>query len=150
MSYFQEDSPQFRNFLHSSEDTIAELSDIFKDWCEKANTANLKGEEYCLALKSLYSSIDLHSQSASLNTYKPFLQEISEILSTVLACNEGIVYSLQQVFTLWVIIREFNNFITNTTVEVEKQKKNYEKLLKELETLKSYTLTFKRNYVILI
>ena len=98
MSYFKEDSPSFRQNLLQNEDTLLELSQIFKDWSEKANIAHQKGEEFCASLKSLYSIIDDHSQKASLSTYKPFFSEIFEIWNTVLACNEGIVYSLNQVF----------------------------------------------------
>lgn len=100
MSYFKKDSPFFRKTLLELDESLDEMSEVFKDWCEKAKIAHTTGGQYCAALKDLYCSIDDHSQKDSLSTYKPFLQEISEILNTVLACNEGIVYSFQEVFTL--------------------------------------------------
>ena len=147
MSYFKEDSPYFRMNLVEMEETVAEMSGIFREWCEKAGIAHAKGEEYCNSLKSLYSSIDDHSQKGSLSTYKPFLQEISEVLSTVLACNEGIVYSLQEVFTMYHPNSEFANFLTNSATEMAAYKKPYDRLQKELEALKTQTISFKRNYV---
>jgi hypothetical protein len=99
MSYFQQDSPQFRSNLLESELSLIQMCQIFRSWSDKGSIVHTKGEEYCISLKSLYSSIEEHSQAQCLSIYKPYLQEISETLNTILACNEGIVFSIKQVFT---------------------------------------------------
>ena len=98
MSHFQEDSPQFRRTLQDHEDSITKLCALFRVWNEKAQQAHTKGEDYCNALKSLFTTIEESSQTEALSPYRSFFTTISEVLATVQACNEGIIYSLSQVF----------------------------------------------------
>lgn len=98
MSHFQEDSPQFRQTLQDHEDSLIKLCSLFRIWSEKAQQAFTKGEEYNSALKSLFTTIEESSQTEVLSPYRSFFSTISEVLSTVQACNEGLIYSLSEVF----------------------------------------------------
>lgn len=98
MSHFQEDSPQFRQTLQDHEDSLTKLCALFRIWNDKAQQAHTKGEEYCTALKTLFTTIEESSQTEALSSYRSFFSTISEVLTTVQACNEGLIYSLSHVF----------------------------------------------------
>ncbi|OMJ78707.1 hypothetical protein SteCoe_21427 [Stentor coeruleus] len=141
MSYFKEDSPFFRDTLKQYEESLLEITGTFKYWSDKAAIAHIKGQEYCEALKDFYNSIEEKIHCEALSTYKLFLQQISEIMQTVVACNEGIVYSLSQVFPV-----ELGPFNTNIGAELPPLKKIYEKLQKDVEMVKAQTITYKKTY----
>jgi predicted translin family RNA/ssDNA-binding protein len=100
MSYFKEDSPDFRKTLQDYEETVTELSQVFKEWTEKAAFARDKGKEYCSAMKNFYASIEEKSRSQVLLTYYPYLRSICDALHNILDCDEEVVKSLDEVFSV--------------------------------------------------
>ncbi|CAG9321152.1 unnamed protein product [Blepharisma stoltei] len=138
---FQQDSPMFRSSMSQTEEALQQINTIFNDWISLSMIAHNRGQSYIDSMTDLLKSLCEHPSINALGSYKTSFSEIKEMLSTLLACHEGFIFSLQSVFA-----SSLQNFIDTKIQPLSQLKKNYEKILKEIELIKSQTVALKKSY----
>lgn len=137
---FKQDSPIFRLEITTNEENLHKIGVIFNDWTNLAQIAYEKGQEYSYSINELLKSFTNHPHISALGSYTESFTEIKEMLSTLLACQEGFTYSLDKVF-----INSFKEFLDIKIQPLTLLKKTYEKTLKKIESLKFQSTQIKKS-----